>query len=255
MKTLYLLLLVGLSFNLFLIDKSSSQSFPESSSIPVQSVIRSPRAASTSGLAVLGQHSDTSYFRNAWGADLLISTGGLGLGGFYRRQFSETIYGFVSFSISEAKDEREVEFVDPFTGQKFSPGKINRFLVLPLVFGVQYRLFKDAILENFRPYLTAAAGPTMVYASPYVEREEISPGITRIRQLDFFKSIGRGQAHYTAGGYVGIGAYFGSDKKNLLGINMRYYFVPLRNGIESLENVKKKDFGGFFITLNFGTRY
>lgn len=218
-----------------------------------------------SARAVEPERGDTTQLRNAWGGDILISTGGFGLGGFYRRQFSETIYGFVSLSISEAKDSREVQFIDPFTLQTFTPGKVNRFLVVPLLFGVQYRLFQDAIQDNFRPYLTAAAGPSIVYASPYADREEISPGVTRTREVDFFKALGRGQAHYTVGGYVGIGAFFGFDRKNLLGINMRYYFVPLRGGIESfiplgsgierIEPDKKKQFGGFFITLNFGTQY
>jgi len=255
MKSKHLLLLLGLSFNVFFVESSYPRSFLANSTIRGQSLATSPATPPPSLSPVLPQQGDTTFLRNAWGVDLLISSGGVGLGGFYRRQLSETIYGFASFSISEAKDDREIEFVDPFTFQKFTPGKINRFLVLPLLFGAQYRLFRDAILENFRPYLTAAMGPSIVYTSPYVEREEISPGVTRTRQIDFFKALGRGQAHYTVGGYVGIGAFFGFERKSLVGINLRYYFVPIQGGIESLEDVKKKDFGGFFITLNFGTQY
>ena len=265
MKSNQILLLIALGFGFFLTNTSYPRSIPADpaksgeSSVPIQEV--DPKSAR----AVELEQGDTTQLRNAWGGDILISTGGFGLGGFYRRQFSETIYGFLSLSVSEAKDSREVQFVDPFTLQTFTPGKVNRFLVVPLLFGVQYRLFQDAIQDNFRPYLTAAAGPSIVYASPYADREEISPGVTRTREVDFFKALGRGQAHYTVGGYVGIGAFFGFERKNLLGINIRYYFVPLRSGIESfiplgrgierIEPEKKKEFGGFFITLNFGTQY
>ena len=179
--------------------------------------------------------------RNALGLDVLVSNSGFGLGAFYRRPYTDDLYGFATFSISEAKDDREVEQIDILTGQTFVPGKVNRFLLVPLIFGVQQRLFREDIADNFRPYVTAAFGPTLVYSTPY-DRE-------------FFNSLGHGQAHYTLGGYVGFGAFFGFDPRNLIGLSFRYYVVPLKNEIESLEGIYKKQFGGFFITLNVGTMY
>ena len=103
---------------------------------------------------------------NAWGMDILISDGGFGLGAFYRREFNDEWYGFASLGVSEAKDDREVEQFDIY-GQSYTPGKLNRFLVLPLIFGVQHRLFKDDITDNFRPYVNAGVGPTMIYITPF----------------------------------------------------------------------------------------
>lgn len=186
---------------------------------------------------------DSSYerFRNSWGMDILISTGGIGLGGFYRHEFTKNVSGFFTLSISESKDDREVEYSDLY-GNIFTPGKINRFLVIPLMIGVEQRLFSNQILDNFRPYLSAAFGPTMIYTTPY--REE------------FFNALGKGHPQYTVGGYIGGGAYFGSDRSALFGISIRYYIVPFGPGIESLEagpyKTYKKEFGGFFITLNLG---
>jgi hypothetical protein len=179
--------------------------------------------------------------RNALGLDLLVSNSGFGLGGFYRRQYTDDIYWFGSFSVSEVKDDREIEQYDIFTGETIVPGKVNRFLLLPLIFGVQDRLFREDITDNFRPYITAALGPTLVYSAPY--------------NREFFNSLGHGQAHYTVGGYVGFGAFFGLEPSNLIGVSFRYYFVPLKNQIESLEGVYLKQFGGFFITVNVGTMY
>ncbi len=179
--------------------------------------------------------------RNALGLDIMVSNSGFGLGVFYRREYSDDIYGFATFSISEAKDDREIELFNPFTGEIFAPGKVNRFLLLPLFVGVQYRLFREDIADNFRPYVSGAIGPTMVYTTPY-ERE-------------FFNSIGHGQAHYTLGGYVGFGAFFGTEQSSLVGLSFRFYFAPLKNQLESLRRLYKKEFGGFFITLNIGTMY
>jgi len=185
----------------------------------------------------------TAFLADAGGVDILLSNDGFGLGGFYRHEYSEELFGMLSIGFSEAKDANEVEYVT-YDGETIVPGKINRFLLIPLHVGVQYRLFADEILDNFRPYVNAAVGPTLVFATPY-DRE-------------FFNSIGYGQAHYTAGGYVGFGAYFGSDRGTISGINIRYYFEYFQDGIDSMENndgsiEKKKDFGGLFITLNFGS--
>ncbi len=204
---------------------------------------------------------DSSYL-NAWGLDVLISNDGFGLGTFYRREFTPDLSGSITFSISESKDDREVERIDPYTQRTFVPGKLNRFLVMPLMFGIQQRLFRDDIMDTFRPYVNIGAGPTMIFSAPFTDVERTAAGLTHT-QVEFFKSLGRGQAHYTASVFIGAGANFGSDKSNLFGVNFRYYFTYLlSDGIPSLydENTgdiidAKKDFGGFFITLNVGMLY
>ena len=100
-------------------------------------------------------------YHNAWGLDVLVSNDGFGLGTFYRREFTEDLFGFAMFSISESKDEREFEQYDYYYGVSYVPGKLQRFMVLPLTFGLQYRLFREDITDNFRPFVNAGAGPTM----------------------------------------------------------------------------------------------
>ncbi len=186
-----------------------------------------------------------SSYDDAWGVDILLSNNGFGLAGFYRHQYSRDISGTVTFGITESKDDNEVEYYDYF-GQSFVPGKINRFLMMPLLFGIQYRLFADDITDSFRPYVNAGAGPTLVLASPY--------------NREYFNSLGYARSHYTLGGFIGAGAFFGSDMGSLSGINIRYYVVPFSSGIESLQDAtgrigRKKDFGGFFITINLGSTF
>jgi len=179
--------------------------------------------------------------RTAWGVDVLISTNGFGLGTFLRHEYSEDLSGYLDFSISEAKDDNEKEVFD-YWGNRYTLNKINRFLVLPLYVGLEQRLFSDDIIDNFRPYLNAAAGPTMIYVFPYNE--------------EYFNALGHGSPKYTIGGYIGVGAYFGSERSNVMGINIRYYFIPYPGGLESLQNsALKKEFGGFYLTLNFGSAW
>ncbi|MBP1691923.1 MAG: hypothetical protein H6Q32_1275, partial [Bacteroidetes bacterium] len=107
-------------------------------------------------------------YPNIWSLDILLGNDGFGLGTIYRRSLTPDLSAFLSFSISESKDEREVEYYDYYYGTMVSPGKLNRFLVLPLMAGIQYRLFRDDIVDTFRPYLNAGAGPAMIYMMPYV---------------------------------------------------------------------------------------
>jgi hypothetical protein len=199
-------------------------------------------------------------YPNVWSLDILISNDGFGLGGIYRRSFTEDLSGFIGLSISEAKDDREFEYFDPYFGVSYTPGKLNRFLVLPLMMGIQYRLFREDIVDTFRPYVNAAAGPAMIYQMPYVDFIFHEDGYIETQQVEFFKSLGKGQPHYTVGGYVGFGANFGTERSNVFGINFRYYITYMfGEGLPSLYNTRtrevsttKKNFGGFVISLNVG---
>lgn len=177
---------------------------------------------------------------NALGFDLLIGESGFGFGGFYRRQLGKiTVFGDVS--ISEAKDEREIEYVDIY-GQTFTVGKQNRVFQIPFTFGAQYRFFENELTDNLRPYISAGVGPTIALTTPYAE--------------EFFRAFSYTQVHYAAGGYAGFGANFGLDQSNLIGINVRYYYAQfLDEGVEILKGRYKSYLSGFFITINFGFMY
>jgi hypothetical protein len=178
---------------------------------------------------------------NALGFDLLIGDSGFGAGGFYRRQIITNLTAFLDVSFSEAKDEREIEYIDPF-GQTFTIGKKNRVFQVPITIGAQYRLFANELTDNLRPYINAGVGPTIVLTTPYSE--------------EFFKAFSFAQTHYAAGGYVGIGANFGLDKSNLVGLNFRYYYIQfIDDGVEILDGRFKKSIGGFYVTINFGFMY
>jgi hypothetical protein len=178
---------------------------------------------------------------NAFGVDIMFSEGGIGLGTFYRRQLTQDLTAFADLSISEAKDDREFEYID-FFGQTYTLGKKNRVFLLPLNFGLQYRLFESIIHDNLRPYVNFGVGPSMVFTTPY--------------EQEFFDAFGEAKAKYALGGYVGFGANFGLDKSSLVGLNFRYYVIHFfDNGVESLEGRFRRNLGGFFLTINLGIMY
>lgn len=181
------------------------------------------------------------YPDNAWGIDIMFGESGFGLGTFFRRQLSDTWTAFADLSFAEARDEREIEYID-FFGQTFIIGKKNRVFQVPLTLGLHYRLFKGDIADNLRPYISAGAGPTLVITTPYEE--------------EFFSAFGNAQSKFAIGGYIGIGANFGLDKSSLVGVSVRYFRAQFFDeGVESLFGKYKDNISGFFIALNLGLMY
>jgi hypothetical protein len=179
---------------------------------------------------------------NAIGFDLMIGEGGFGFGGFYKHNYTNTLAGFIDFSISESKHEKEIERFDIFGFPLPILGKKNRVFLFPLNFGVQYRLFYSSLTDNLRPYLSAGLGPTMFLTTP--------------AQEEFFKSFGSAKAKFGAGGYIGFGANFGLNSHNLTGINIRYYFFQLfDDGIEQYFDEYKKTLQQVSLTINIGIMY
>ena len=236
--------------------------FPVSTAVPAGAVIARDSVLRDSAMRLVP--ADQQGPHTMWGIDILISNDGFGLGGSYSREFTPDIMGFATFSISESKDPREVEQIDIF-GNTYTPGKLNRFLVLPLMFGIDYRLFREDIVDTFRPYVNVGAGPAMIYQMPYIDISGDTPDLVTINQVDFFKAIGRGRPHYTVSSFIGFGARFGAERAGSFGVNFRYYFTYLLSGsLPSLYNpndplggatATKRDFGGFFITLNVALGY
>jgi hypothetical protein len=190
---------------------------------------------------------------HSWGADLMIGTDGFGLGFFYGYTFDDLVTAFVDLSFTEAKDNEQRDYYDPYFGQ-ISPNKTHYVFRIPLFFGLQYRLFKDEIVENFRPFVNGGAGPVMLFVSP-------------VRDGDMFTSLWHGgESKYTWGGFLGAGAQFGFDRSTLFGVNVRYMFVPVPDGISSVVvpdpanpgEYKASPLGnanGFYISLNFGATF
>jgi hypothetical protein len=183
----------------------------------------------------------TGDYRDGWGFDLLFSNSGFGVGGYYERRFSPKLTGFIDLGVTGSRKtdefDRPVRTSDPdFPYDYRVPNKVNRLYTFPLTVGVRYRLLEEVLVDNFRPYVNAGVGPSMIVALPY--------------DYEFFSSIPHASFHFTGGGFVGVGAEIG--KRPAMGVNVRYYYIPFKSGLESLRDDPITDFGGLFLTMNIG---
>jgi len=179
----------------------------------------------------------SAEYEDAYGFDLLFSNSGFGLGGFYQHNYSQNLSGFINLGITGSRKGDEFEEYDPSINDWVVPGKVNRLYMFPLTIGLRYRLLDQVLVDNFRPYVNIGVGPTMIVALPY--------------EYEFLKSLGHARSYFTGGGFIGVGAEVGGSKP-VLGVNLRYFYIPLRPGVESLRNDPITDFGGLFLTMNVG---
>nr|MBP8975854.1 hypothetical protein [Bacteroidota bacterium] len=98
----------------------------------------------------------------------------------------------------------------------------------------------------------------MLYVFPYADNYPVIDPWTGLPAIytekkDFFSSLKYGRMHYTLGGFIGAGAYFGLGNNTLAGLSVRYYLAHFPEGIEVMEWKKTKDFGGIALLLQFGT--
>ena len=180
-----------------------------------------------------GEASDVSL-PNTWGVSAFFSDYGFGGGAYYSRLISPNWTGVVSLNIGTAKGPKEFGLETEV--------KINRIFVTPLIASLQYRLLRDLLTDNFRPYVTAGAGPVLVMTTPAYQ--------------EFFSAFGSASSKIVPGGFVGVGANFGLDKKSTFGANLRYYIIPYpAPGIESTAGVLLTNFNGLFLTVNYGFNF
>lgn len=189
------------------------------------------------------------------GLNIALTNSGFGLGGYLMRSVSTTSSFLADFMITTVKDEREQRFFN-FFGESIIPNKENYLHVVPVQLGVQKRLFKESIEDNFRPYVHVAAGPTLGWVSPYYDddngngRRDINEDI-----YDIISAFPKGRAEYGVGGTIAIGAHFGISRKVTQGIRFGYSFQWFPSGVQLLEpfeSPSEEFFGTPTLTLSFG---
>lgn len=188
----------------------------------------------------------------SYGLDINLSDSGFGVGFFWQKQvLSGDMILFSNLLISGARNSDEFDEYNQFTGIWQVRNKINRLYKFPLTFGLQYFIFKDALSESLQPFLTLGLGPTFVLSNPYTY-DRVPNG----EVMGWFKSFSYGELTTRFGGSFGIGAYFGNINNAILGVNIKYYYVPYGgDGIESVKGLPITNLGGVFLTLTVGTAY
>ncbi len=172
-------------------------------------------------------------YPNTWGFNVSFSDYGFGGGLFLGHEFSANLTGLLTFDFGTAAGPREVDLL--------AVNKINRVFVLPLMVAGQYRVFRSGLSDNLRPYLEAGAGPVAAMTTPYSQ--------------DFFTAFGHASMKVIPGGFVGLGANFGSDPKTNFGASLRYFFIPYPGSIQSTSTESLTNFNGLFLTASYAFNF
>ena len=198
--------------------------------------------------------------KSAWGLSLLFSNSGFGLGLFYQVRLAHELYLFSSLNFTGARKNDEIEYYFQENGYTVLrvPGKRSRLYNIPLMFGIEKYFLTKELNDNLKPYAQIGFGPSLVLSTPYQDTP-CDPGVLNCdtgRYYEFFESFKYIKSYLKWGGFIGIGANFESVANSILGVNIRYYYIPFgAEGLESMKGQAIKDFGGIFIGLNLGTRF
>ena len=172
-------------------------------------------------------------YPNSWGFDASFSDYGFGGGMYLSHSFSPDVTAELTADVGTAKGSREFDLL--------TDNKINRIFVIPVIASIQYRLFRFGLSDNLRPYVTAGAGPTVVMTTP--------------AQDEFFSAFGNASSKVVPGGFVGIGANFGTDPKGSFGTSLRYFIIPYPGSIQSTTTEALTNFSGLFLTVSYGFNF
>lgn len=198
---------------------------------------------------------DSSFsYGSGFGGEVVLTNSGFGLGGYLRGAVTQTTSLAVEAHIVSGKDAREAAFFDIF-GRRSIPEKYNYFLMMPVRAGVQQRLFREQIEDNFRPYVHVSFGPALGWAYPYFEDENDNGERDEGERIyGTFGALSRGKPHTGIGGLIAIGAHFGGGRATRslrIGYDFNYFFDPVQLLQPDVKEAQHY-FGTPTISLTFG---
>ncbi len=182
---------------------------------------------------IVSQQDLAREYPNSWGFSASFSDYGFGAGFFLGHSFNPDLTAMISLEAGSAEASQEVDFLEV--------NQVNRVFVIPMMFGLQYRVFRDGLSDNLRPYVAAGAGPVCAMATSYNE--------------DFFSAFGNAYSRIVPGGFIGVGANFGTDPKSNFGASLRYFIIPYPGSLESTTTESLTNFSGLFLSVIYGFNF
>ncbi len=204
----------------------------------------------------LGQQPDSSRSAIGRGGEVVLTNSGFGLGGFLTGSLNHQWGIRLEASIGAVKDEREVAFFDRF-GRRDVPNKANYLVEIPVVVGVERRLFASRIEANFRPFLSVSAGPALGWVYPYFDDENENDRFDEGEvTYDVLSGLRHGSLKTGVTASVSFGARFGAMNAPGYGVRFGYRFTRYTSDIALLEESIKAPSSQFVtpvVTVYFGS--
>ena len=167
---------------------------------------------------------------------LLLTEDGLGLGGEARTGLSPDLSFAFETSVTAARDAREQQFFVGLFGETVTPLKRNYAVLLPLHPGLELRLFRRSVEDNFRPFVSLTAGPTLGVQWPYFE-DRNGNGVRESGEdrLGPFGGLGDAQVRLGAGGTLALGVAVGSSRRSAQSLRFGFTGHVFPGRIDLLE--------------------
>lgn len=155
-----------------------------------------------------------AHYGSSGALALVLTEYGFGLGAAGRVRLTDDLSFVSELSAGAGRDEREQSFIG-FFGESETPFKLNYVALVPLRVGLERRLFRRAVEDNFRPFVHASAGPTLAYQWPYFDDVDGDGRRALVGEdlLGPFRGLGEGEARLGVGGTVAVGAFFGRSRR------------------------------------------
>ena len=138
---------------------------------------------------------------------------GLGIGASGRTRLTDDLSIAVELAVGAGRDEREQRFFVGFLGDTVIPFKRNYVLLAPLHIGIEQRLFRRSVEDNFRPFVHASVGPTLALQWPYFQDRNSNGQLDDDEELlGVFNGLNEAEPRLGVGGTVAVGAAFGRGR-------------------------------------------
>ena len=168
--------------------------------------------------------------KNEVGFDFSVAMSGTGIGGFYRFPIWSYSHIGVNANFFIMRDDKEFQYVDPYTGFPSTANKINRLFFIPVNIEFKKRLFVNDIEDNFRPHLIFQAGG--IYGMNFPKAEGLD-----------------NQSQWSYNFIIGFGVDFNNKDKFFIGVRPQFRFIYFDK-----EIAQKTDHSAFEIVIEFGGR-
>ncbi len=144
---------------------------------------------------------------------LVLTEYGFGVGGAVRARLTDDVSVVAEVSAGAGRDEREQSFIG-FFGERVTPFKRNYVALVPLHVGLERRLFRRSVEDNFRPFVQAAVGPTFALQWPYFDdADQDGRNDDGEDPLGPLSGLDAAQPRVGVGGVVAVGAFFGRGRR------------------------------------------
>ncbi len=181
---------------------------------------------------------DTTAARygTAAGVSFTLTEDGIAAGLASRVRLADDWSVTTELSVGAARDAREQRFFVGFFGDTVTPLKRSYAVLVPAHVGVERRLFRASVEDNFRPFVAAAVGPTLAVQWPYFDDAD-GDGVRDSSEVRLgpAEGLGDAQTRLGVGGSVAVGAYVGRGRKSVLGLRLGFTLHYFPVAIDLLE--------------------